>query len=403
MQEQIYTVSELVQKVKQIIEQYLAAAWVAGEVSNYSRSRAGHIYFALKDETASIKCVLWRQKADKLPFQLTDGMHLRVWGQLTTYPAQSQYQISVEEIRPAGMGSLYLAFEALKKRLAEEGLFEEASKQPIPQYPARIGVVTSATGAAIRDILNISARRNPAVEIVIYPALVQGVKAADMIVGGIRTFNHLHNVDLIIIGRGGGSLEDLWAFNEEKVVRAIVASQLPIVSAVGHEVDYTLSDLAADLRASTPSAAAEITVPPAAELQTHLHQIQKRLTSVLQNRINDLYYQRHAAHKKLLLLSPRTTVRQYWQRLDELEGRLTKAIGQILRAQQQDICSIQNRLSDLNPKAVLKRGFALVYHQPRNRLVKSVKQVHAKDRVVVEVDDGTFPAQITGKPESSKT
>jgi len=402
MQAHIYTVSELAQKVKQIVEQYLTTAWVAGEVSNYSRSRAGHIYFSLKDETASIKCVLWRQKADQLPFQLTDGMHLKVWGQLTTYPAQSQYQISVAEIRPAGMGTLYMAFEALKNRLTEEGLFAEDLKQPVPRYPARIGVVTSATGAAIRDILNISERRNPAVEIVIYPAMVQGEKAADTIVEGIRTFNRLHNVDLIIIGRGGGSLEDLWAFNEEKVVREIVASQLPVVSGVGHEVDYTLADFAADLRAPTPSAAAELTIPSAEELQTHLNQIQKRMTGVLANQLKQLCYQQSSAHKKLVLLSPQATIRQHWQRLDDLGTRLTITLRQILKAQQQDLRSIQDRLSDLNPKAVLQRGFALVYKQPQKRLVKSISQVDQNDKIMVEVADGSFPAQISGRPKSAK-
>src|SRR6056297_223691 len=277
MGEKIYTVSQISNRIKKVLSDFIPSVWVEGEVSNYYRSRAGHVYFSLKDDNALINCVLWSRKADNLSFRIEDGMDMAVFGQVTSYQRQSQYQINVDKVQAGGKGKLFLAFEKLKKKLSKEGLFDDELKQKLPKYPDRIGVVTSAEGAAIRDILNVGKRRNPSVEFVIFPSMVQGDKAAGTIIKGIETFNRLKNVDLIIIGRGGGSLEDLWAFNEEKLVRAVVKSELPIVSAVGHEVDFTLSDFAADKRAPTPSAAAEITVSSSQEIANEIRIIQDRM------------------------------------------------------------------------------------------------------------------------------
>ena len=394
MEERIYSVSEVSLEIKRVIERYIPPVWVEGEISNYSVSRAGHVYFSLKDDNALINCVMWRNVAGSIPFLMAAGMRVIVYGDVIIYTGQSQYQINVKQVRAAGMGSLYLAFEALKKKLSDEGLFDPEIKKPIPLYPKRIGVVTSISGAAVRDIIEVSGRRNPSVRLVIFPAQVQGEKAADTIIQGIQTFNRLRNVDLIIIGRGGGSIEDLWAFNEEKLVRAIAASELPIVSAVGHEVDYSLSDFAADYRAPTPSAAAELTVPEKRMIERRLGDYRNRATQYILHTINN----RHQLLDNLALrVSRQNPVKILKDRFD-LIATLRKRIHQAIRSQiDQSVLRLkdfQGTIRALDPKEILKRGYSLVYKEEKRQLIRSVKSVKAGEKIIVEVSDGVFKAGV---------
>lgn len=394
MEERIYTVSEISQEIKRVVEQFIAPVWVEGEISNYSFSRSGHIYFSLKDQFSLISCIIWKSVAYSIPFQISEGMRVLVYGNVTTYVAQSRYQINILEVKPAGVGTLYMAFEALKKRLSEEGLFDESRKMEIPAYPKKIGVVTSVYGAAIQDILQITKRRNPSIGIVIYPAKVQGKGAAESIVNGIETFNRLANVDFIIIGRGGGSLEDLWAFNEEKVVRAIESSELPIISAVGHEVDFSLSDFAADLRAPTPSAAVEMTVPEAVEIKLALEGFCQRLSDILLSKFKQSKTELNGYSEKLLMNRPLQLLQQRWQRLDELEGRLIVTVQQCMRSYMLRLEAFVKTLKAMDPKAILLRGFSIVYHLPKKVIVKSVTDVKQGELLSIEVSDGIFSASV---------
>jgi len=267
MEKRIYTVSTLTREIKEVLETSFPRLWVEGEVSNYKRHSSGHLYFTLKDENAQIRCAMWRFKADELRFRLEDGLKVLLEADIQVYEKSGTYQLVVQQLQPAGIGELQLAFEQLKKRLQEEGLFDPQHKKNIPPYPERIGVVTSPTGAAIRDIVSVVSRRFPAAEMLLYPVKVQGEGAADDIARAIADFNDFGEVEVLIVGRGGGSLEDLWAFNEEVVARAIFQSKIPIISAVGHEVDFSIADFVADRRAPTPSAAAEMVVPDRQELQ----------------------------------------------------------------------------------------------------------------------------------------
>jgi exodeoxyribonuclease VII large subunit len=397
MEEKIYSVSEISREIKRVIEQFIPPVWVEGEISNYSASRAGHVYFSLKDDTALINCVIWRSIAGRIPFHLTNGMNVTVRGDVITYAAQSQYQINVKEVRAAGLGSLYLAFEALKNKLSNEGLFAPELKKPIPAYPKRVGVVTSYTGAAIRDILQVSQRRNPAVEMVVFPAQVQGDKAADTIIEGIETFNRLRNVDFIIIGRGGGSIEDLWAFNEEKLVRAIAASDLPVVSAVGHEVDFTLADFVADFRAPTPSAAAEMTIPENTMILNTVSTLVGRIYQQILRFQAQKRQQFEHLQTRINLNNPVELIRQKYQCLDELDNRLIYAVGQQVQREKFRLDTYRGTLKALNPKDVLNRGYAIVYSLPEGGIVQSVEKVDKGHRIEVEVSDGRFDAVVEKK------
>lgn len=394
MDERIFSVSEISQEIRRVVEEYIPSVWIEGEVSNFMQSRAGHIYFSLKDSLALIDCVVWKSNTSSIRFQITTGMQLIVRGDVTTYGAQSKYQINVREIRTAGFGNLYLAFEALKEKMNNAGYFDESRKREIPRFPTRVGIVTSPTGAAIQDMLQISRRRNPAVEIIIYPALVQGDSAADSIVAGIRTFNMMNNVDFIIIGRGGGSIEDLWAFNEEKLVVAVANSRLPVVSAVGHEVDYTLSDFAADLRAPTPSAAIELTIPELSEIQNRIDQFEQLASRAVLRKYQSVLQRIESAQKRLESNRPIGLIHQRIQRVDQMEMRMFLLIRQILQNRRSDFENFTQMLKVLNPKSVLNRGFSIVYHLPEKKIVKSVNNVAGGDAIQIEVSDGAFDARV---------
>ena len=394
MEDKIYSVSEISCEIKRVIEQFIPPVWVEGEISNYSASRVGHVYFSLKDDNALINCVMWRNIAGSIPFHLAPGMRIIVRGDILTYTAQSQYQINVKEIRAAGMGSFFMAFEALKAKLSQEGLFAPERKKPVPAYPRRIGVVTSISGAAVRDIIEVSGRRNPAVQLVIYPAQVQGDKAADTIIEGIQAFNQLRNVDLIIIGRGGGSIEDLWAFNEEKLVRAIAASELPIISAVGHEVDFTLSDFVADFRAPTPSASAELTVPEKNALEQKLVQYRERSAQLVSNTISQKVQFLDHLGSGIIRHNPEKIISDNFRTLMEINNRLRKSVNNQIEQIKLRLNDYRSTIHALNPKEILKRGFSIVYTDSDKKVIRSVKKVTSGNKIIIEVFDGRYKAEV---------
>jgi exodeoxyribonuclease VII large subunit len=394
-QVKIYTVSELTQEIKSTLEQTFPALWVEGEISNLSTPSSGHIYFTLKDESSQIRCVLWRNIAEYLPFQIEDGQHVIVLAKLSVYEKQGQYQLYVEDVHPVGIGKLELAFQQLKEKLFKEGLFDEAHKKPIPQFPRRIGIVTSLTGAAIRDIIKIARRRNPAVELILRAVRVQGEGAAEEIVQAIQEFNQFKAVDVLIVGRGGGSLEDLWAFNEEKVARAIFASRIPVVSAVGHQIDFTIADFVADLRAPTPSAAAEMMVPDRKELFKQIRAWSQRLSLAQQSLVDDYRQRLKTVVSSYGLRRPADLILQNRQRLDELLRQISTAVANLLQHAKQKFSTSMGRLNALSPLAVLERGYSICYKLPQRRVVKSAVSLKVKDGIEVLLWKGRVRTQVT--------
>lgn len=384
----IITVSQLNNYMKRYIDNnvHLAKVWVKGELSNFKRHYTGHIYMTLKDEGSAIKAVMFKGSAASLKFQPDNGMKVIACGRVSVFERDGQYQLYVESMTPDGVGELHIAYEQLKKRLEAEGLFAESAKQPIPRYPRAIGVVTSPTGAAIRDIINVLSRRYHAADIYLYPALVQGEGAADSIVSGISCFNSKKNVDVIIAGRGGGSIEDLWAFNEETVARAIYQSSIPIISAVGHETDFTIADFVADLRAPTPSAAAELAVPNAMELQNSLTVARARLSGLLTQ-----VYERKRQRLELLknsrpLSNFPSVIDEKRMELDALMRQLESDYRKKLTENQHKIATAAARLDAINPLAVLRRGFALA--ESDGIPVKSIDTLAVGDNLDVRLQDG---------------
>ena len=319
----IYSISELNQLSKAALEQGIGSVWVTGEVSNFSQPRSGHCYFRLKDETAQIACALFRGTRMRLNFEIEDGMHILAQARVSLYEARGDYQLIINYAEPAGSGVLQKQFEALKAKLQAEGLFDTERKQALPAYPSAIGVITSATGAALRDILHVLQRRNPSVKVIVYPTSVQGSKAAGEIVAAIDTANARCEADVLMVARGGGSLEDLWPFNEEVVARAIAASELPIVAGVGHEVDFTIADFVADERAPTPSAAAEVVVPELADILGFLQHSEATMLRFMQWQLQQLT--QRLSHATQRLKHPQTRLQELMQQLDDQEQRLVRA------------------------------------------------------------------------------
>jgi exodeoxyribonuclease VII large subunit len=400
MSDKIYSITELTRELKQILEGAFPKIWVEGEISNYVKHSSGHRYFTLKDQNAQLRCVMWRWMGSHLVFEPQDGLKVRASGQITVYEKSGQYQLIVSSMQPAGIGELELAFQQLKNKLADEGLFDPEHKVPIPEFPNRIGVVTSPTGAAIRDILNITGRRAPWVEISLWPVLVQGEGAAPQIAHAIRGFNTLDLVDVLIVGRGGGSLEDLWAFNEEEVARAIYDSDLPVISAVGHEIDISIADFVADLRAPTPSAAAEIAVPDGEELLSritgHLESMISAMTDTIeqgQGRLDDIL-SRYGLRKPLEIIAQRA------QRCDDLSHLLDIHITHRMQTFINRSQAVFEKLEMVSPQAVMKRGYSYARDQ-QGRAVKSFKQVAIDDKIDIILYQGGLQTRITRiDPES---
>jgi exodeoxyribonuclease VII large subunit len=389
----IYSVSDITHVVKMLIEENIPAIWVEGEISNFKAHYSGHLYFTLKDENAQLSAVMWKSRTSNLSFTLEDGMLVQAYGNITLYEKSGRYQIDIIEMQPAGRGRLQAEFERLKHKLEAEGLFDVSHKKSIPRYPNSIGIVTSETGAALQDILNILKRRAPQVNIILRPVKVQGEGAAREIAEGVRELNIYKNLDLIIVGRGGGSLEDLWAFNEEIVARAIYNSEIPVITAVGHEIDFTISDFVSDLRAPTPSAAAELAVPDRKELIENLLNLSKQLEVTYKNRINSLKEKIQSLAKSYGMRRPVDILHQYALQIDNLTGKLEKNFINYMNQGRQKCEHLKMRLDNLNPKNVLRRGYSLTYYN--GALVKSAEKLVKDAEIVTEFYKGAVNSKVT--------
>lgn len=369
----IYSVAEVTGYLRELLEadSMLADLWISGEVSNLSESTAGHLYFTLKDEVSQLRCVLFHRA--RLALTLENGMAAVAHGRISIYEVSGALQFYVDVVQPEGMGILHLEFERLKAKLAEEGLFEPARKRTLPPFPQRIGVVTSPDSAVLHDIINIISRRYPLVELVLAPTPVQGDGAATGIVQAFNTINDTEGIDLVILARGGGSLEELWAFNEEKVARAIYASRVPVISGVGHDTDFTIADFVADKRAPTPSAAAELAVPHRAELEARLQ-----------------------SHSRALVAALSRGLEQYRQHIDELTRVASMHLGNLLTISREKLRGRELKLGSLSPLATLERGYALVQHSDTGEVISRIDQVHRGDAIDVKVSDGQFKSRVTG-------
>lgn len=441
---EIWTVAQLTRRVKGLLETQIGFVWVAGEISNWKVATSGHAYFTLKDEDSQIDAVMFRGALSKLRFEPESGLEVVAHGQVTVYERRGNYQIVLDDMQPKGFGALQLAFEQLKKKLEVEGLFDPKHKKPLPLLPRRIGIVTSPTGAAIRDILNVLGRRFANLHVILYPARVQGEAAAPEIVAGIRALD-AWGVDVMIVGRGGGSLEDLWPFNEEAVVRAVFAAQTPIISAVGHEVDFTLTDFAADFRAPTPSAAAEIVVKEQEALAEKVRLSRERLLRALSQYIERARHRLNAAQNSFVfrrpeellrqrrqtcdelrmrlensvadhfrwihdrldraihalgLLSPANQVQQAGLRLATLQDRLLHSIQSALQRMQARFRTLAAQLDALSPLAILSRGYALAWRLPDRTLVRRADQLQVKQEIYVRFGAGAARAAVTTIEES---
>ena len=392
--EKIYSVSEITHEIKDLLESEFQSIWVEGEISNYLHHSSGHRYFTLKDSSAQIKAVIWRFAGQGLQFEPKDGLKVRVYGDITLYEKGGNYQFRVTRIIAAGLGSLEEQFRKLKEKLALEGLFAEEHKRPIPAFPRAIGIVSSPTGAAIRDIFNICRRRAPMVELILRPTRVQGDGAAEDIAKAIEEFNLWGQVDLLIVGRGGGSLEDLWAFNEEIVARAIYASRIPIISAVGHEIDFSISDFVADLRAATPSAAAELATFDAGSVLAFVADARARLARALTRSAETRRQLLERLIKSRVLTSPQAMLERPAQRLDESLTRLRSTAELILLKNRNRLTLAEHRLTALSPDNVLKRGYAVVSRRDTSAIVKAASDLAGGDRIDIKFADGAKPAVI---------
>ncbi|MEP7136389.1 MAG: exodeoxyribonuclease VII large subunit [Chloroflexota bacterium] len=394
---QTYTVSKLTFFIRKLLEENetLQDVWVQGEISNLSRPASGHIYFTLKDANAALKSVMWKLSAQRLNLSLRDGMAVEVHGKIGIYEPQGVYQLYADQIRPVGEGALYQEFMRLKAMLEAEGLFDPERKRPIPELPHKIGIVTSATGAALRDMLNTLKRRLPLVEVILAPSPVQGTEAPTALVKAIQALNR-QKPDVIIIARGGGSIEDLWAFNDERVVRAVAGSQTPSICGVGHETDFTLCDFAADLRAPTPTAAAELaTQITRLDLQAELQTYKTRLASSTLNLVAEQKSLLSSLNAQLRYLSPARLIQSERQRVDELTRRALMSVLYRVNLQKNHFEGTQKRLEALSPLAVLARGYAVVTRKADGGVVARVAEVKPGQQIQVRVADGQFEAEVS--------
>ncbi len=393
----IWTVAELNAYIRQLFEldYRMQDIDVSGEISNFTRASSGHLYFTLKDAGAQVRCVMWRGQAERLRFRPAEGDAVLVHARISVYEATGQYQLYVDQMQPAGRGDLAVAFERLKEKLAAEGLFDTEAKQPIPSFPRRLGIVTSANAAALRDILNVLRRRNPLLSVLIAPTLVQGDQAPEQIVRALQWLDGRDDIDTILIARGGGSIEDLWAFNDERVARAVFAARHPIISGVGHETDFTIVDFVADLRAPTPSAAAELAASDLSEMPLYFAQAQRRLLSAM---VDSLVTQRemlNARRQWLRLLSPRNQLDSEQQHIDVLTERLARHTQRRLDQWRSRFDIARTGLASANPLAILERGYAIVRLEDGS-IVNHMAQAVPGRQLTVQVSDGAFDATVDG-------
>ncbi len=438
-QPHVYTVSEITRDVRAILEAAFETAWIEGEISNFRTAASGHAYFVLKDDKAQIKCVLFRGQRVGMKFTPEDGDQILLLGRVTVYEARGDYQVIVEAMEPKGLGALQKAFEQLKEKLAKEGLFDESRKKELPEIPWKIGIVTSPTGAAIRDMIHVIQRRNPKTSILLYPAKVQGEGSAEEIAQGIRELNKRKDIDVLIVGRGGGSIEDLWAFNEEVVARAIAQSGIPVVSAVGHEIDFTVADFVADLRAPTPSAAAELVVPKLNDIVQDLQYLTNQMIERMEEDIEDYRERLRYLIDRRFFREPRQILEAPTQRLDEMvqrllrgldqwvlvkRGNLTQIVHRLFQAspgkkiqtlserqndlmarlvrrlesqidlKKQKLAGAAKNLEALNPLNVLQRGYSIATSKKTGKAVTSSKQINKGDTVRIRLAKGQLDATV---------
>ena len=395
MESRIYSVSEITRQIKLLLEDSFPAIWVEGEISNYKPHHSGHIYFTLKDTNAQISCVMWRSRASGLPLDITDGLKVRVYGTLRLYEKSGRYQLDLIRIETSGLGELQQQFELLKQRLNEEGLFDQSRKKELPQFPQVVGVITSPTGAALQDILSIHRRRSPATRVIIRGVKVQGAGAAEELARAVELFNRRYPVDVLIIGRGGGSLEDLWPFNEERLARAISASEIPIVSAVGHEIDFTISDFVSDLRAPTPSAAAEIVFAAEEDLRNWLGDINNKQKSIISDRMRRMRLDLLNIKQSYAFRRPKDILQNHILHLEDMTQRLFISGKNNVLNYSRLIDSFRKSLDALNPYNVLNRGYAMVFKN--DDLISSIKKVEIEDNIAVKLRDGRLTSIIKSK------
>lgn len=394
-----YTVSQLMARIRTTVETdpRLMDVWVEGEVSNFRQVASGHCYFTLKDAGAELRCVMWRDRVRGMRALPANGDSVLAHGRVGVYEQRGDLQLYVDALEPLGLGWLYQEYERLKARLEAEGLFAPERKRPLPRFPRRIGVVTSPDAAALRDILNILSRRYPLAEVVLAPTLVQGDEAPPQIIAALRALNAREDIDVILLARGGGSLEELWAFNDERVARAVAASRIPVVCGVGHETDFSLADFAADRRAPTPSAAAELATPDRAELRQQVRAFRNRLSRALEADLSRRRERVREQVRALRRLSPALRLAQARQRLDDLTERAGRAIRHQIAVRRERLAGLAGRLEGVSPLATLERGYAIVRRAADGLIVRSPAQVEVGDALRVRVRDGEFGARVSGE------
>lgn len=394
------TVSQLTSLLKGTVEESFHDLWVSGEVTGVTHHRSGHIYFTLKDDASKIRGVVWRSTAQRLKFQVKDGMEVLCRGGIEVYPPRGDYSLVCRQMEPRGLGALQLAFKQLQEKLAAAGLFDAARKRPLPRFPRRIAFVTSPTGAAIHDFLQVCNRRFRGTHILVIPARVQGDGSAAEIVRGIQIANRLAEPpDVLVVGRGGGSLEDLWSFNEEIVVRAIHASKIPVISAVGHEVDVTLADLVADVRALTPSEAAELAVPSAQELLAQIAVLQRQLTTSLRTRVSSARLRLQRLSSRPVLAKATSRLRLLSRRLDDLDESATRSLRRRQSRLREKLASLSARLETLSPLATLTRGYSVTTREDGS-IVRDVQDVAANDILMTQVARGKIISRVVSTDPS---
>ncbi|MBN1594711.1 exodeoxyribonuclease VII large subunit [candidate division FCPU426 bacterium] len=398
VERKVFSVSEIVDQARGLLEKSFARVWVEGEISNFKVHTSGHCYFTLKDGRSQLRAAMFKGASRLVRFQVEDGLQIVAGGRLSIYTARGDFQLVVESLEPAGLGALQLAFEQLKRKLAKEGLFAAARKKPLPVFPRKIAVVTSPTGAAIRDILNVTARRSPWADIAIYPVRVQGEGAAREIARALARLNEAGGWDVIICGRGGGSLEDLWAFNEEIVARAIAASAIPVISAVGHEVDYTIADFVADARAETPTAAAEMVMRDRREILEQLRTLRRMLGMRLTARLREWRHRLEQVVSSRLMQKPLAVFEPLAQRLDDLKVTMQEKVKNRVQWLKEHLRGLAAEMEALSPLRVMGRGYSLVYKLPQGALVRDAGRLAGGDRIKIRFYHGETLCRV----ESSK-
>ncbi|HXV18718.1 MAG TPA: exodeoxyribonuclease VII large subunit [Candidatus Omnitrophota bacterium] len=391
---QVFSVSEITSNIRLLLEETFSQVWIEGEITGFKRHTSGHFYFSIKDESSQLQCVMFRQENYKVDFEPQDGMQVLCLGRVSVYPVRGQYQLYVQRIEPKGVGALQLKFKQLVEKLKAEGLFDEEHKKPLPYLPERIGLVTSIDGAALRDILHVLERRFSNVSVLIYPVAVQGAGAAEAIAEAIADFNTARSADVLIVGRGGGSLEDLWAFNEEIVARAIFDSRIPVISAVGHEVDFTVADFVADLRAATPSAAAELVLPARQDLLIRLTDLRARLFQTFTGYLSSLEERLEILLKSRGLRDPLALFEIQFQRLDELQKNLAASCRTLIKFKEERLFAFVGKLEALGPLAILKRGFSATLKIPEGKVITDAAELKKGDRIQTRLSKGSLTSTV---------